>query len=209
MAEPKRGRIPRIPTSPEKPFGPDDARGSESAAPPRTPDLDPELVQRARQGDLEAFEALYRACVGRVLALCTRLCGDRDRAQDLTQEVFLRVWQRIERFEGRSGFFTWLYRVTVNRVTDALRAEMRREAREVHSNIEPLPPRSDGGKRRIEPLDLERALACLPAGARVVFVLHDVEGYRHAEIAAMTGIAVGTSKAQLHRARSMLRRRLV
>lgn len=187
-AEPKRGGIP---------------------ASRRVQELDPETLDRARRRERDAFEALYRASVGRVLALCKRLCGDPERAQDLTQEVFLRVWQRIDRFEGRSGFFTWLYRVTVNRVTDALRADIRRDAREVQMGDEPAPLGVPGARgRQIEPVDLERAIATLPAGARVVFVLHDVEGYRHAEIAEITGIAPGTSKAQLHRARRLLRARL-
>ena len=176
----------------------------------RAPELDPELLARARARDLDAFEALYRLSIGRVLALCTRMCGDPERAQDLSQEVFLRVWERIHQFEGRSGFFTWLHRVTVNRVTDALRAEIRRDGREIQFEDEPVPvptPRG-GSKRRIEPLDLERAVSKLPTGERVVFVLHDVEGYKHEEIAQMTGIAAGTSKAQLHRARRLLRLRL-
>lgn len=180
------------------------------AAPGRAPtDLDPEVLAGAQRRELEAFEALYRASVGRVLALCTRLCGA-ERADDMVQEVFLRVWERIDRFEGRSSFFTWLHRLTVNRVTDMLRAEIRREGRELHSEDDavllsiPMPERS----RRVEALDLERAMSKLPAGARVVFVLHDVEGFRHDEIAETLGIAVGTSKAQLHRARRLLRAHL-
>jgi RNA polymerase sigma-70 factor (ECF subfamily) len=191
-AEPKRGGIPgRTGTS-------------------RSQELDPEILARARRREVDAFEALYHASVGRVLALCNRLCGDPDGAQDLTQEVFLRVWERIDRFEGRSGFFTWLYRVTVNRVTDGLRAEIRREAREIQVDDGPLALAASGrrSRQRIEPVDLERAMAKLPTGARIVFVLHDVEGYRHAEIAEMTGIATGTSKAQLHRARRLLRAQL-
>lgn len=188
-AQPKRGRSP--------------ARAPGSASTP----LDPEVLARAQRRELDAFEALYRASVGRVWALCTRLCGDTERADDMVQEVFLRLWERIDRFEGRSSFFTWLHRLTVNRVTDILRAEIRREGRELHSEDDavllaiPMPERP----RAVEPMDLERALSKLPAGARVVFVLHDVEGYRHEEIAATLGIAVGTSKAQLHRARRLLR----
>ncbi len=202
-AQPKRGRTPESPPDTEAPSGAPE-RGAR-----RWLDVPPEIIEGVRRRDLDAFEALYRVCVDRVRALCTRLCGNRERGEDLTQEVFLRVWERIEHFEGRSHFSTWLYRVAVNRVTDALRSEMRREARETSAeDLSQVPqPRATRG-RRIEPVDLERALASLPSGARLVFVLHDVEGYRHAEIAAMTGVAVGTSKAQLHRARRMLRQSL-
>jgi RNA polymerase sigma factor (sigma-70 family) len=190
-----------------------ETRGRDSA-PSRTsraepPEPDAVTLERARRRDVDAFESLYRAYVDRVHALCWRLCGDRHRAEDLTQEVFLRVWERIDAYEGRSRFFTWLYRVTVNRVTDALRGELQRTRREVPEDRVQVPERSTGGEHVVmTTLDLEAAMATLPTGARVAFVLHDVEGYTHEEIAAMTGIAVGTSKAQLHRARRLLRRQL-
>jgi RNA polymerase sigma-70 factor (ECF subfamily) len=157
-----------------------------------------------------AFERIYRVYVDRIHALCLRLCGDPQRAEDLTQEVFLRVWERIEAFEGRSRFYTWLYRVAVNRVMDALRSDTLRRRREVSDDVVPVAERpAKAGAPSLTAIDLESALATLPAGARSVFVLHDVEGYTHEEIASMAGIAVGTSKAQLHRARGLLRQRLV
>jgi len=157
-----------------------------------------------------AFERIYRIYVDRIHALCLRLCGDPQRAEDLTQEVFLRVWERIEAFEGRSRFYTWLYRVAVNRVMDALRSDMLRNRREVADTLVPVEEHpAKGGGPSLTAIDLEAALAALPPGARSVFVLHDVEGYTHEEIASLAGIAIGTSKAQLHRARGLLRQRLV
>jgi len=168
------------------------------------------LVRSAQQGDLEAFEALYRAHVGRVHAVCRRILTDPGRAEEATQDAFVRAWQRLESFEGRSRFSTWLHRLATNAAIDALRAHARRSHRE--ASEEDLPPRgeSDGIPPRPaeDRIDLEAAIASLPDGARTVFVLHDVEGYRHEEIARMTGTAEGTSKAQLHRARRLLRGRL-
>jgi RNA polymerase sigma-70 factor (ECF subfamily) len=174
---------------------------------PQPAEPDAITLERARSRDLAAFEQLHRAYVGRVYGLCLRLCGDAGRAEDLVQDVFLRVWQKIETFEGRSRFTTWLYRLTVNRVTDAMRAELSRMgSRATVELTDELPaataPAPDSG------LDLEGAIRKLPAGARLVFVLHDVEGYGHEEIAGMAGIAEGTSKSQLYRARRLLREML-
>jgi RNA polymerase sigma-70 factor (ECF subfamily) len=169
------------------------------------------LVRSAGEGNVEAFEALYRAHVGRVHAVCRRLLADPGRAEEVTQDVFVRAWQRIGTFGGRSRFSTWLHRIAINCSIDALRGEKRRRTRE--SEDEAAGDR-DGAKhhRSSRPLetrlDLEAAIASLPDGARTVFVLHDVEGYRHGEISRMTGVAEGTSKAQLHRARHLLRGRL-
>lgn len=169
--------------------------------------LDDRIV-RARAGDESAFEALYREHAGRVFALCLRLCGDRIRAADLTQDVFVRCWEKLGLFRGESAFGSWLYRLAVNVVWMANRGDRRRERRvipvespDVHER-----PRATGADGL--GIDLEHAIAGLPKGAREVFVLYDVEGYRHEEIAQMTGIAVGTSKAQLFRARRLLRQRL-
>ncbi len=167
-----------------------------------------ELVRRAQAGDEAAFEALYREHAGRVFALCLRLSGDRARATELTQDVFVRCWEQIGSFRGASAFGSWLYRLAVNLVWSTNRADRRREAR-----VLPVEdPGAHEARRESAPpglrLDLERAIATLPDGAREVFVLYDVEGFRHEEIARMTGIAVGTSKAQLFRARRLLRERL-
>lgn len=167
-----------------------------------------ELVQRAQGGDDAAFGELYRAHVGRVHALCLRLAGDAQAAGELTQDVFVRAWEALPSFRGESAFGSWLHRIAMNVFLGSRRATGRRERR-VFSTDEPAtlervadPPHP--GTR----LDLEQAIAALPRGARVVFVLHDIEGYQHGEIARMTGIAEGTSKAQLFRARRLLREAL-
>lgn len=169
---------------------------------------DPATIEKARQGDLQAFETLYRSSVGRVHALCLRWSGgNAARAEDFVQEVYLRVWEKLAGFEGRAQFSSWVYRVAVNRLTDLMRVEIRRsELAPMDAELDPV---SGAGNRSPETrLDLEAAIRSLPAGARAVFVLHDVEGYGHEEIAAMTGISTGTSKSQLHRARRLLRARL-
>ncbi len=173
-----------------------------------------DLVQRAQQGDQAAFEALYHRHVGRVYALCLRLTADVARAEELTQDAFVRTWERLASFRGESAFSSWLHRVTVNVVLLDLRAA-RRRSRVVFATEDPAAfeqARGEsggaGGAGGSGRLDLERAVARLPPGAREVFVLHDVEGYAHQEIAEVTGIAVGTSKAQLFRARRLLREAL-
>lgn len=161
------------------------------------------IVRRAQDGELGAFEELYRAHVGRVHALCLRLAAEAQRAEELTQDVFVRLWEKIGSFRGESAFSTWLYRLAVNVVMDSLRAEGRRA-----SWLIPTEELDTTAARHQEPglrLDLEKAIGKLPGGARAVFVLHDIEGYRHGEIARLTGLAEGTSKAQLHRARRLLR----
>ena len=165
-------------------------------------------VERATRGDVDAFEELYRENAGRVYLLCLRMCGDPSLAEELAQEAFVRAWQKLGSFRGASAFSTWLHRVTVNVVLGNRRSTARREAR-VKVVGDDLPV--DLAASETSPgqaLDLERLIASLPAGARTVFVLHDVEGYRHKEIAHLTGLAVGTSKAQLHRARKLLRKAL-
>jgi len=161
-------------------------------------------VRRAAAGDVEAYEMLYRENVGRVHALCLRMARDRAEADELTQETFVRVWERLGSFRGDSAFTTWLHRVTVNVVIAGLRSRGRWRERFAAAEAEDLgaavPAFSAGGD-----LDLERAIARLSPQARLVFVLHDVEGYQHGEIAELTGVAVGTSKAHLHRARRLLR----
>jgi RNA polymerase sigma-70 factor (ECF subfamily) len=183
------------------------ARVPASMAEPRAPVL-PDLVRRAQRGDEEAFGELYRAHVGRVHALCLRLAGDRHASGELTQDVFVRAWEALPGFRGESAFSTWLHRLAVNTFLGDRRSTGRRERRV-------LPTAEPGRFERATPagspglgVDLERAIAALPEGARTVFVLHDVEGYQHGEIARMTGIAEGTSKAQLFRARRLLREAL-
>ena len=166
------------------------------------------LVDRAKAGDMAAFEELYRRNVGRVFALCMRMAGDASLAEELAQDVFVRAWERLGTFRGDSAFSSWLHPLTVNVALSERRARRRRTSRFVTTDdLTPFEkPRKGAGPE--EGMDLERALGTLPPGARSVFVLHDVEGYRHQEIAELTGVAEGTSKAQLHRARRMMREAL-
>ena len=166
-----------------------------------------ETIQRAQAGDATAFRALYDTHVGRVYALCLRLAGDRQQAEEHVQDVFVRAWERLGSFRGESAFSTWLHRLAVNEVLQARRAAGRRSAR-VELADDGGASREAGQRPAPPASDLGQAIARLPEGARTVFVLHDVEGYQHDEIAQMTGIAVGTSKAQLFRARRLLREAL-
>ncbi len=168
-----------------------------------------DLVRRAQQGDHDAFAQLYRLHAGRVYALCLRLAGDAAEAERLCQDAFVRAWERLPGFRGDSEFSSWMHRLTVNVVLADRRAAGRRAGREVAGTGTPgYEEGAGGGRWTPERLDLERAIAALPPGARAVFVLFEIEGYGHEEIAEMTGIAPGTSKAQLHRARRLLRRAL-
>lgn len=167
-------------------------------------------VSHAVAGDRKAFERLYRAHVNRVFALCVRMTGDRAHAEELTQDVFVRAWQKLSLFRGESAFTTWLHRLTVNVVLNARKAEGRQRRRfgagtdDEGEDYQMAAPRAQPGIA----IDLEAAIALLPPGARRVFVLHDVEGYKHEEIAGMLDITSGGSKAQLHRARMLLREAL-
>ncbi len=171
------------------------------------------LVRRAQGGDAAAFEQLYRLHAGRVYALCLRLSGDPERAAGLTQDAFVRAWEKLCLFEGRSAFSTWLHRLTVNLVVEEQRAAARRSDRVIafeelaagQEGPPPEPATAAVAEGVPDALDIERAIAALPSGARLVFVLHDVEGYRHQEIAVLTGVTEGTVKSQLHRARRLLR----
>lgn len=164
-----------------------------------------DLLHRAQAGDTSAFEALYHAHAGRVYAVCLRMVADETRAAELTQDTFVRAWQRLGSFRGDSAFSSWLHRVAVNVVLAALRGQRRRAARVVATDdLTPF----DGPGANPAPgaaMDLEQAIAALPDQARHVLILHDLEGYRHREIADMMDIATGTSKAHLHRARQLLK----
>ena len=167
-----------------------------------------ELVDRARRGDLDAFEALYRSHVGRVYAVCVRMTGDRPTAEELTQETFVRAWQRLGTFRGDAALSTWLHRVAVNIVLAHNRATSRRPEGHADSEDAVLGRHAPERVRPDVAVDLERAIASLPPRAREVFVLHDVEGHTHDEVSGLTGMAVGTLKAHLHRARRLLREAL-
>ena len=163
-------------------------------------------VARAARGDVCAFEQLYRTHLPRVNSLVRRMAGGRD-ADELTQDVFVRVWQKLGTFRGDSSFTTWLHRLAVNVVIERFRADSVRRQR-LHDGEEIFESLSGPSQSRDLPMDFEAALERLPDGAREIFVLHDVEGYKHHEIGALLGISPGTSKAQLHRARMRLRRHL-
>jgi RNA polymerase sigma-70 factor (ECF subfamily) len=179
--------------------------GRMSGADPAPNTVERELVARAQRGDVGAFEDLYRATSGRVFALCLRMSRDRERATELLQDVFVRVWEKLGLYRGESAFTTWVHRLAVNVVLEAERKEKRRSGRFEESDgeegMEFGVARTDSVHVR---LDLQQAIAALPPGARRVFVLHDIEGYQHNEIAQMTGLAEGTLRAQLHRARKLL-----
>lgn len=167
-----------------------------------------DIVRRAQDRDMRAFEELYHANVPRVYAVCLRMTASATRAEELTQKTFLTIWEKLPLFRGESAFTSWLHRVAVNTVLADLRAEHRRTQR-VFATEDPAvfetpssPP--PAGTR----LDLEQAIAALPPQARAVFVLHDVEGWQHDEIAEQLGVTVGTTKAQLHRARKLLQEAL-
>jgi RNA polymerase sigma factor (sigma-70 family) len=167
-------------------------------------------ASRAAAGDFRAFERLYRAHVGRVHALARRMLSP-DEAAEATQDAFVRAWQKIGQFRGDAAFGTWLHRLAVN-VFLARRQTLRLErSRHVDDEtvLEAVPARTAGAASSDARVDVEAAIANLPPGARMVFVLHDVEGYRHEEIAGFLGVTTGTTKAQLHRARMILRGCLV
>jgi RNA polymerase sigma-70 factor (ECF subfamily) len=167
-----------------------------------------ECVLRARAGDLEAFEDLYRREVGRAYALCLRMTSDPGLAEELTQSAFVRAWRNLASFRGESSFGTWLRRLAIHEVLAERRSRGRRRTREREWSEVATGSGADGTDTTGSAIDLERALATLPEGARSVFVLHDIEGYRHEEIAGMLGVATGTTKSQLHRARRLLREAL-
>jgi len=176
-------------------------------APPR--EADHALVRAAAGGDVAAFEALYRQHHRRVFAVLRRLCGHEARAEDLLQEAFVRAWQALPAFRYESAFGTWLHRLAVNTALMEIRSRSGGEDRETDdAALEHQALGDSAGHRTALGMDLERAVATLPPRARAVLVLHDVEGWKHEEIAAELGMAVGSSKAQLHRARSLLRTRL-
>lgn len=161
-------------------------------------------VRLAQGGDEAAFEGLYREHVGRVYALCLRMSADAVTARELTQDVFVRAWERLDSFRGESAFASWLHRLAVNVVLTDRRAQARRAEDSLDDGDRALPAAARDGSSALR-LDLEAAVATLPPGARRVLVLHDIEGYEHAEIGKLLGIAEGTSKAHLFRARRLLR----
>lgn len=164
-------------------------------------------VEMAQAGDRSAFEQLYRSHCDRIYALCWRMCGgDGALAEDMLQDSFVRAWSKLALFRGDSKFGTWLHRLTVNVILSDKRIRVKRLQRE--QELSDVVERTLVGDRDVSAglrKDLEAAIAGLPERARTVLVLYDIEGYQHGEIAEMTGMAVGSSKAQLHRARKLVR----
>ena len=175
-----------------------------------------QAIEEAKNGNAAAFEALYHAHKRRIFSLCLRMTGNRAEAEDLTQEAFLQMFRKLSTFRGEAAFSTWMHRLTVNLVLMRLRKKGL-----VTSSLDESPnPDSDDSRRRdvggldlvltgsVDRIVLERAIQTLPPGYRIIFHLHDVEGYEHKEIAGMIGCSVGNSKSQLHKARMKLREQL-
>ena len=163
----------------------------------------------AATGDRQAFERLYRTHVNRVFAVCARMVNDRTHAEELTQDVFVRAWDKLSLFRGEAAFGTWLHRLAVNVVLNARKTEGRRRSRfETEGDEIEAVPQGAAVSVPGASIDLDAAISRLPPGARRVLILHDVEGYKHEEVADMLGITAGGSKAQLHRARHLLRQTL-
>jgi RNA polymerase sigma-70 factor (ECF subfamily) len=178
--------------------------GSDAARPSSDDD-----VRRAQRGDVDAFERVYRAHAPAIHALARRMLGDERAAREMVQDVFVRAWERLASFRGESAFATWLHRLGVNLILEQLRGAARDGERFVDDGGEIASTLARASDRGLDPrIDLDAAIARLPAGARAAFVLHDIEGYAHDEIARMTGLAPGTIRAQLWRARRHLTRLL-
>jgi RNA polymerase sigma-70 factor (ECF subfamily) len=163
-------------------------------------------ILKAQRSDARAFETLYRLHVDKIYGLCLRMTGNVSEAEDCTQEAFIQAWKKMAKFRGDSAFATWLHRIAVNAVLGRIRKSKREQDRiQAVSEVEPVRVATgDTGELR----DLAKAIDRLPERARHVFVLNAVYGYSHEEAAGMLGIAAGTSKAQLHRARRLLSQQL-
>ena len=196
-----------------------DAASAETKAPPRAEapvSADAEILAKAQAGDHAAFAQLYALHKRRVYSLCLRMLGNVAEAEDLTQESFLQLHRKIATFRGDSAFSTWLHRLTINVVL----MHLRRKGLNLISLDEALDPTPDHGPTRsfgapdlrlagsIDRMTLEKAVESLPAGYRLIFVLHDIEGYEHNEIATLLDCSIGNSKSQLHKARMKLREAL-
>ena len=185
-----------------------EATGSKGVAAVTEPGLidEQDWVQRAQQADTTAFESLYRLHVDRVYGLCLRMTGNPSEAEDCTQEAFIQAWNKLSKFRGDSAFSTWMHRIAVNSVLGRMR-KARRELDKMQAVMDISPaPETVGDSGNFE--DLQNVVDDLPDGARHVFVLHAVYGYSHDETGDMLGIAAGTSKAQLHRAKRLLAQQL-
>jgi RNA polymerase sigma-70 factor (ECF subfamily) len=163
-------------------------------------------IERAQAGDANAFESLYRSHIDRIYGLCLRMTSNASEAEDCAQEAFIQAWQQLGKFRGDSAFGTWLHRVAVNAVLGRMRKSRREQDRMQAVGAAHQGPASIGDSAGLR--DLQQAMDKLPRGAKHVFVLYAVYGYSHDETGEMLGIAAGTSKAQLHRARRLLAQQL-
>lgn len=177
----------------------------------QTPDY--ELTQMAAGGDLEAFEMLYKKYHRRTYSICLRMTNNVTEAEDLTQEAFIQLFRKVGSFRGDSAFTTWFHRLTVNQVLMHFRRKSFKNEKTTEDGDLPevfrLNSKTQSQTPILNKIDIKKAIAELPPGYRSVFVLHDVEGYEHSEVARMMGISIGTSKSQLHKARLKLRGMLV
>src|SRR5919107_5342381 len=180
-----------------------------AAVPPAARAAELQLVERCRAGELGAFEELYRAHSGRLYSLAVRMLGNPADAEDQLQEIFLSAHRKLESFRGESALGTWLYRLAMNQILDHVRSRAARTG-QLTDGLDDATVLADASGHRladraIDRIDLERALAELPEGCRAAFVLHDVQGLEHREVSDVLGIAEGTSKSQVHKARLRLR----
>jgi RNA polymerase sigma-70 factor (ECF subfamily) len=181
--------------------------GAGGTAPGRADDK--ALVDRCRKGDLAAFEELYRAHAGKLFSVACRMLGNAADAEDLLQEIFLSAHRKLDGFRGESALGTWLYRLATNHCLDYLRSRAAR-TNQLTDALDDEPGLFEAGRQglaeqTVTRMDLERAMARLPEGCRAAFILHDVQGLEHREVADALGIAEGTSKSQVHKARLRLR----
>ncbi len=180
------------------------ATAAQLGSDPATVPVEPlHLVDGAKQGDMDAFSRLYDHYVGQVYLLCLRLTGDKALAEDATQEVFIQLWRKLANFNGRSRFSTWLHRVAANVTVSYMRKQRNWLARML--DIESSAAMHVVAAGCSSQVDLDSLVRRLPERARIVFVLHAIEGYRHEQVAELTNMAVGSSKAQFHRAKQLLK----
>jgi RNA polymerase sigma-70 factor (ECF subfamily) len=168
----------------------------------------PQLIARAKSGNKNAFEDIYRIHVGRVYGICLRILGDHFRAEEATQQAFIRLWEKLASFRGESSFGSWLHRLAVNTALNDLKKSASMHIGDYCLDDFQTKSACQGNCSQETQMDLEKAIASLPAGARAVFVLHEIEGLNHKDIANKLGLANGTCKAQLSRARKLLREAL-
>lgn len=173
----------------------------------KNPDEDFQLVEKAREGNSEAFKKLFMNNVSKVHSLCFRISSDRHVAEELTQEVFIKAWEKLKSFQFESKFSSWLHSIAMNQFLMHIRSEKRRTEHESSAGLEKSS--AEGKHSQDSAIDLEKAISNLPDQSRAVFILHDIEGYKHNEISKMMNIQPGTSKAHLHRARKILREELL